>query len=90
MIFFPDVYQLTLGELQHCPKLGNGITICSAGMILRYVADIFNVMFHPIRKCLYTSMGVCLLRCSTIYNIFFTFSIHIEKELVDSRGHSDL
>lgn len=67
---FSHVYQLTLGELQHCPKLGDGITICS-GMILIYVADIFNVMFHPIRKwCLYTRMGIHLLRGSTIFILF--------------------
>lgn len=68
---FLHVYQLTLGELQYCPKLGDGMTVCSPGMILLHMADIFLVMFHPIRKwCLYTYMGTHLLRLSTIYNIF--------------------
>lgn len=68
---FLHVYQLTLRELQHCPRLGNGMTVCSPGIILLYVADTFLVMFHPIRKwCFYTCMGTRLLRCSTIYNNF--------------------
>lgn len=68
---FPHFHQLPLGQLPHCPKLGDGTTVCSPGMILIYVADIFNVMFHPIRKgCLHTCMGIHLLRCSTIYILF--------------------